>query len=59
MTKKVSMFGRIREYFLGAPRHDESEDARRSMNHQSDAAYHQGEAVKNWTGTSGGAQFKP
>jgi len=59
MTKKVSMLGRIREYFLGAPAHDESEDARRSLNHQSETAYDRGEAVKNWTGTSGGAQFMP
>lgn len=59
MTKKVSILGRIREYFFGAPTHDQSEVARRSMNHQSETAYHQSEAVKNWTGTSGGAQFKP
>lgn len=59
MAKKVSILGRIREYFLGAPAHDRSEDARRSLSHQSEAAYYQGEAVKNWTGTSGGAQFKP
>ncbi len=59
MTKKVSILGRIREYFFGAPSHDQSEDARRSLNHQSETAYYQGEAVKNGTGTSGGAQFKP
>ncbi|MDT0117241.1 hypothetical protein [Microbacterium sp. PRF11] len=59
MAKKVSMWGRVREYFLGAPAHDESEDARRSLNHQSETAYYNGEAAKNWTGMSGGAQFKP
>lgn len=59
MTKKVSILGRIREYFLGTPSHEASEDARRSMNHRSETAYYAGEAVKNWTGTSGGAQFKP
>lgn len=59
MAKKVSFLGRIREYFLGAPSHDQSEDARRSMNHQSETAYYAGEAAKNGTGTSGGAQFTP
>jgi hypothetical protein len=59
MAKKVSILGRIREYFLGAPSHDQSEDARRSMNHQSETAYDAGEAAKTWTGTSGGAQFTP